>query len=145
MLGSYIFFFFSLTNNQASINCFLQTCMALNLFLYTVDTTPGLYTEAKPHGFPPPKWECVQPIDEYIQTLAREALSPIQLPNSKLYFKIRSVIQKLMQWSTAECLYSCLGGIVPWPRSYSQHEILDFSSPDVPACVLCSNDVLFST
>lgn len=52
-----------------------------------MDTTPGLYTETKPRGFPPPTCECVQPIDEYIQSLAREALSPIQLPNSKLYFK----------------------------------------------------------
>lgn len=51
VLGSYIIFF-SLTNNQVSINCFLRAWMALNLVLYTEDTTPGLYTETKPHGLP---------------------------------------------------------------------------------------------
>jgi hypothetical protein len=69
-------------------------------------------------------YEHTQSTDEYIQTQAREFLSLIQLPNSKLYFKTRSVAQKLIQWSTAECLYLCLGAIFSQPRSPSQHEIL---------------------
>lgn len=57
---------------------------------------------------------------------AGEAFSPIHLPNCELYLENRSGPQRL----TPNSLYSCLESIFPRPTSHSQHEILDFLSPD---------------
>lgn len=140
MLGCYVFF----SLKKKSILCFLQTYMARDLSLHTVAIMLGWHTETKPRGVLPQTHERGQFIDEYIQTLAGEAFSPIQLPKSKLCAKTRSAVQKPMQWSTAEYLYSCLGDIFSCPVSHSQHEILDSLSPDVHTSALCSNHVLFS-
>ena len=65
VLGNYVF---SLKKKKKkSINCFLQTCLALQLFLHTADSSQNCIQKLHLVGFPPQICESVQFIDEYIQ------------------------------------------------------------------------------
>lgn len=71
-----------------------------------------------------------------------EAFPPIQLPNNKL---LRNQVRS--KKAHGQQPYSCPESIFPWLTSYSQHEILDFSSPDSHRLLsaLCLINILFST
>lgn len=110
------------------MNCFLQTRLALNLFLHTADWSQGCIQKWHLVGFPPSTiWTCTF-IDEYIQMLAGEAFSPLQLLNSKLCLETRPLVHRLVQSSKSLFM---LRSIFSWLTSHSQHEILDFLSPDI--------------
>lgn len=146
--------FFFLKNKNKNINCFLQICMALNLFLHTADLMPGLYTETNACGEPLLQSMNAynEHIGEYIQMLAREeALSPIPLPDSKLFKNQVSCTKARMR----ACVRACAGpaqsraslftppGLVPsQPRSSQRDQTSD---TQMCARALCSNNGLLST
>lgn len=91
-LAIMVFFFLK----KKKKHCFLQICLALNLFLHTADLSQGHIQKLHLVGFLSSIYEHVQFIDEYIQMLAGEAFSLIQRPNSELYLQTRSVVKRLM-------------------------------------------------
>lgn len=99
------------TIKNQNINCFLQICMALNLFLHRADLMPGLYTETKAcGGSPPPKYERIQRIVSiYKCWLGRRPCLQFYSPTAD-YLKTRSAVQKPAQQPRAEHLCSHFQG-----------------------------------